>query len=447
MKLRNLLFGTMIACAFVACSNDDDPIDNGGGSGNPEGKTLLQVKPNAITTKATAAGKDFWVYVIDANGNIVGEGKANEQFELTDSRAEGNVEIIVLKNMPSSMGTPQKKSDLFKEIAFSNAEESDATNSQNTAVYKVSIMRGAINKLGYDNVPTSGVNYLDKSGEPIPAFRNVAKINLQTILIDNNFIQGGKVKYTNPQLEIKEAFILNARNASNMASQAVLTRWATTENANGVYCNGIGYDDYSKWVDEAEAENQKMYIDKITKDNYRTLVAENWSTSNICFNGYRRGLYNLIQGKLVNPIINMTDVPTSNHWNPEFSATFWTYENTNIENPTLLVVKGNFSYDQAAGTVNDPNAVKRVTMENRYYTIKVGENISAGSGLNLLDFGINSVSDIVGIRRNIAYQVELTVKGPGSKNPLFPGEDEKTYMDANVVLVGYGNVEQKPSID
>lgn len=25
MKLRNLLFGTMIACAFVACSNDDDP--------------------------------------------------------------------------------------------------------------------------------------------------------------------------------------------------------------------------------------------------------------------------------------------------------------------------------------------------------------------------------------------------------------------------------------
>ncbi len=69
MKLRNLLFGTMIACAFVACSNDDDPIDNGGGSGNPEGKTLLQVKTNAITTKATAAGKDFWVYVIDANGN------------------------------------------------------------------------------------------------------------------------------------------------------------------------------------------------------------------------------------------------------------------------------------------------------------------------------------------------------------------------------------------
>ena len=26
IELRNLLFGTMIACAFAACSNEDDPI-------------------------------------------------------------------------------------------------------------------------------------------------------------------------------------------------------------------------------------------------------------------------------------------------------------------------------------------------------------------------------------------------------------------------------------
>ena len=447
MKLRNLLFGTMIACAFVACSNDDDPVDNGGGNGNPEGKTLLQVKPNAITTKATAAGKDYWVYVIDAKGDIVGEGKANEQFELTDSRAEGNVEIIVLKNMPASMGTPAKKADLFKEITFSNDEERDATNSQNTAVYKVTIMRGAVNKLGYDNVPTSGVNYLDNSGEPIPAYRNVAMINLQTILIDNNVIQGQNVKYANPKLEIKEAFILNARNSSYMASQTVLTRWATTENKDGVYCNGIDYDDYSEWVSEAQNEKQNMYIKKIEKSNYETLVADNWNTSNTCFNGYRRGLYIDKGGELVNPTIDMSDLPNSNHWNPESSATFWTYENTDTENPTLLVVKGDFSYDKAAGTAENPDAVERVTMPNRFYTIKVGENISLGSNFKLSDFGITSAKDIVGIRRNIAYQVELTVKGPGSKNPLFPGEDEKTYMDAKVELVGYGNVEQKPSID
>lgn len=442
MKLRNLLFGTMIACAFVACSNDDDPIDNGGG--NTDGKTLLQVKPNAITTKATAAGQDFWVYVIDAEGDIVGEGKANEQFELTNSRAEGNVEIIVLKNMPKSMGTPSKKTDLFKSIDFSTAEETDLTNSQNTAVYKVSIMRGVINKLGYNNVPEAGVNYLDNSGEAIPAFRNVAMINLGAIIIEKNVIDGEQLKYTNPQLKIKEAFILNARNSSYMASQTVLTRWATTENANGVYCNGVDFDTYNEWQTEA---GDKAYIEKISSDNYKTYVNDDWDKSNTCYKGYRRGLYNLVNRQLVNPVIDLSDVPNSDKWIPTGSATFWTYENTNTENPTLLVVKGDFSYDKAAGTKDDPDAVETVTMTDRYYTIKVGENITFGSGFNTSDFGVTTASDIRGIRRNIAYQVELTVKGPGSKNPLFPGEDEKTYMNANVVLVGYGNVEQKPSID
>lgn len=54
MKLRNLLFGTMIACAFVACSNDDDPTPD---KGQPEGtaKTVLEIRSNAaLETKAGA---------------------------------------------------------------------------------------------------------------------------------------------------------------------------------------------------------------------------------------------------------------------------------------------------------------------------------------------------------------------------------------------------------
>lgn len=152
MKLRNLLFGTMIACAFVACSNDDDPVDNGGGNENPTGKTLLQVKSNAVETKAEIAGSAFRVYVIDANGDIVADGPANEAFELTDPRAEGNVDIVVLKNMPVTV-KPTKRADLFRVINFSAKEESDEGKgqdmSQNTAVYKVTIERGKKNKLGY----------------------------------------------------------------------------------------------------------------------------------------------------------------------------------------------------------------------------------------------------------------------------------------------------------
>ena len=39
MKLRNLLFGTMIACVFAACSNEDDPIPSVDPTPTPEAGT------------------------------------------------------------------------------------------------------------------------------------------------------------------------------------------------------------------------------------------------------------------------------------------------------------------------------------------------------------------------------------------------------------------------
>ena len=41
IELRNLLFGTMIACAFAACSNEDDPIPNVDPTPTPETGTAI----------------------------------------------------------------------------------------------------------------------------------------------------------------------------------------------------------------------------------------------------------------------------------------------------------------------------------------------------------------------------------------------------------------------
>ena len=51
MKLRNLMYATMIACAFASCSNDDVPTPD---NGNPdvEGGTSLALKIDQPTTKA-----------------------------------------------------------------------------------------------------------------------------------------------------------------------------------------------------------------------------------------------------------------------------------------------------------------------------------------------------------------------------------------------------------
>ena len=63
------------------------------------------------------------------------------------------------------------------------------------------------------------------------------------------------------------------------------------------------------------------------------------------------------------------------------------------------------------------------------------------------EFGIKDISEIKGVRRNIMYNLELTVKGPGSKNPLYPGDDEDTEIGVAVELIDYGMVNQNPSID
>ncbi len=64
MKLRNLMYATMIAGAFASCSNDDVPTPD---NGNPdvEGGTSLALKIDQPTTKAGAPTdilrKDFLV--------------------------------------------------------------------------------------------------------------------------------------------------------------------------------------------------------------------------------------------------------------------------------------------------------------------------------------------------------------------------------------------------
>lgn len=449
MKLRNLLYATMIACAFASCSNDDDPIDNGGNNSNLDGKTLLQVSPDVITTKANVAGDAFKVYVMDAAGKIVADGPVNEAFEITSTEAEGRVEILVLKNMPFE-GPVTTKSDLLQKISFSKSEEdnTDKANSQNTACYSVDVVRGMLNKLGYVNAPTAGVNYLDNSGKAIPAFRNVAKIWLNSVVLENNVITGEKVKYVNPKLKVREVFILNARKSSYMANGGY-GLWGTTEYAEDKsYLNGADNDEFNDWLKDAQ-DNHKdaIYIHPEADAKFESYYEEDWNTNNILFTGYRRGQWISKGGQLEEVILDAND-KNKKTWVASGSGMFFTYENTSETNPTLLVVKGDFSFDAAAGDPENPNKTERKILKDRFYTIPIGiGGLTATNTTWLKEFGIKELSEIKGVRRNIMYNLELTVKGPGSKNPLYPGDDEDTKINVAVELIQYGVVNQNPSID
>lgn len=414
----------MIACAFVACSNDDDPIDNGGGSGNVDGKTYLQVNSNAISTKAD--NDPFTVYVIDGNGNIVATGLEKTQIAL-DSKAEGNVELLMLRHV--SLTNPATKADLLQSITFSDKEEADATTSQNTAIYKVTIERGKVNKLGYVHSEDENVNDLDETTEPVPAYRNVARIHLNSVIMTDP-----NKKYKNPKLKIKEIFLLNARKYSKMAVDKTM-KWEKTEDVTGSYLIGATSDEYAKWVEDAGDKDVK-YFKSIP--SYESYFVEKWGEAgvipptNTCY-GYRRNGLNVeIRAEAPNVDNDL------NHHNFMTEGMFFAYENTDMDNPTLLVLKGDFIYTDAAG--------KEKTMPDRFYTVIMGKDLKVNK-LNLDDFGISSVEDIVGLRRNIAYGVDVTITGPGSNNPLYPGSEEETSLDAQVELVNWGFVYQQETID
>ena len=450
MKLRNLLFGTMIACAFVACSNDDDPVDNGGNNSNLNGKTLLQVSPNLLKTKADSEG--FTICVIDQNNTVVAKGLDNTVIELP-TEAEGSVEIVALKNSVDITKGTTRLDNLTAKINFTTGtEEVSGTESMNTAYFKVSIERGKFNTLGFSkedaielakakNVSEDNVKLLSNNQvEPIPAYRNIAQIYVEAIKLSDN--EAFKKKYPNAKFTPKRMYLLNGR-AQAFASVHSYDRWVQTEDKDGTsYIGGFAENIYRKYYDEAVAQDQEkenIYV-KEAPETYTQYVYEGWESLTTLYSGYARDLKD---GE--NEYVTLPRQKTGDNTRfmvPEGVNVFYTYENTNKKTPVLLVVQGDFTYKDESGA--------EIKAENHFYTIVVGKTINASS-VNYGDFGFDSLDEFNSavslVRRNIQYLITLTVSGPGAVNPFIPGSAEDTYLEATVKLVNYGKVYQEEDID
>ena len=450
MKLRNLLFGTMIACAFVACSNDDDPVDNGGNNSNLNGKTLLQVSPNLLKTKADSEG--FTICVIDQNNTVVAKGLDNTVIELP-TEAEGSVEIVALKNSVDITKGTTTLDNLTAKINFTTGtEEVSGKESMNTAYFKVSIERGKFNTLGFSEdeaielakekkVSEDNVKLLSNNQvEPIPAYRNIAQIYVEAIKLSGN--EAFKKKYPDAKFTPKRMYLLNGR-AQAFASVHSYDRWVQTEDKDGTsYIGGFTDELYEKYYAEAaeqDPDKEYIYVKEAPK-TYQQYIDNNWESSTILNSGYARDLKDG-KGEYVTLPRKATGDKTR-FMKPEGVNNFCTYENTNKKTPVLLVVQGDFTYKDASGATIEAN--------DHFCTIVVGEKFDASSvvygdfGFETLDAFKNAVSLV---RRNIQYLITLTVSGPGAVNPFIPGSAEDTYLDATVKLVPYGMVRQDEDID
>lgn len=423
MKLRNLMYATMIACAFASCSNDDVPTPD---NGNPDaqGGTSLTVKfDEAAATKAVGNIKSLSMLVFNSEGNLEVIGtKANTPAVEVGSDAVAHAELtagvkdvalIANYEVPSTL-IGQAKANVFAALnkAFDNSLEKDGELTMNSKIYEdVVVIANQKNVFGFADEPSGYVNVEGLTDEnlttPVKLYRNVAKVVLNKISARVQ-TSADKPKYSDPQLTLKEIFILQGHKNTNLMG----TGWGeyATTNVDDSWFSAYAHN--SEWVAKDEIytlSESGVDVPEETPAWIKTTITGTVSTT-VAY---------------------------------ETANSFYVYENTDMTHRTLLVVKGDFSY-QTSGE-------GRTTLTDRYYTIALGK-----------DFSVSTVSDNVasellnmrgvkaengkynGLYRNLQYDLTLTVTGPGYQTP--GGGGDPTTLDVQCMVVPFGYVNQDVEI-
>ena len=426
MKLRNLMYATMIACAFASCSNDDVPTPD---NGNPdaEGGTSLTVKfDKAADTKASGDITSLSMLVFNADGKLEVVGTkattpAVEEGSDAVAHAEltaGVKEVALIANYIVPTTGEQSligktKAEVFATLnkTFDSELEVEGTLTMNSKIYTGVVVAAEKNNVfGFATAPAGYVNVEGLTDtdlkSPVKLYRNVAKVVLNKIstkMAENS----NKPRYSDPQLVLKEIFILQGHKKTNLIGEN-WGQYATT-NVDDEWCSAYAHTD--EWTE---------------KDDLYTLVENPTVPENTP---------SWIKTTITGTVTTLNAYETAN--------SFYVYENTDLDNRTLLVVKGDFSYK-----INDTD---RKIESDRYYTIALGENFQVSAGESNVASELLALRGVTGndgkyngLYRNLQYDLTLTVTGPGYQTP--GGGGDPTALDVQCVVVPFGQVNQDVEI-
>jgi len=431
MKLRNLMYATMIACAFASCSKDDEVI-NGGETA--KGDATLNVKISVPTvTKAVADGSDssiqtLDVYVFNADGSALETTGsltgANKSEGITVSA--GTKRVVIVANASKSLATTLLA--LYNDTAAKSLENETTTNlSMNSKTYTVAVVAGKTNYLGYTaDEAKDGVALVPSEGTlnnaSVLLYRNVAKIVLSSITCNTKDASGATdAKYPNAKLKVESAFILHGNTLTKLVGGG--TAWSSTEVSPAKWFNGISNDTYTGWIATVDASKQAP------KQNY---------ISNSLDYSAKESYYG---NTLSTFTLNNEATSTSDQVK---AAQFYAYENTDNNTRTLLIVAGRFGYGATVDAASPDN------FPLRYYSVAIGHDkvSTTDQSKSLVDQNNTTVTrSINGVLRNLQYNVGLTVKGPGYETPFGPDNNADTYLNVKVEVVPFGTVSQTPVIE
>lgn len=466
MKLKNFMFATMIACAFASCSNDDE-IPTPGTDPTVEGSYLEILVKDPGLTKAEALEptdpaestiKTLTAVVFDASGKIEAI-EADTKGVGTNSRlvalTPGTKSVIVIANytLPSSVAVGGSYADLAALTSLRINEDVNAGFSMSSKVYSgITVETNKTTYLGYttttEGVKANGI-FVTEDTDGVKLYRNVAKVVLEKVSITNE--KGQFKNVSNPNLQIEDVFILNAKTTTNLVASVAdsAKHWAPTQSSVATLLGGVDKD--QSWTSAVK------------------FLLGNWDITSP-----------VLKDKVENITIGYkgTGMPT---FTEGFKSTsFYVYENgsnlaATAEPKTLLVIKGTVSYDYYNETTKQ---IERKSEPNRYYSLAIGrtgfEGVNTGTEGNPVitngfalpnapapaaaDFpiasrvaegattGINGAdaNRAYDVLRNLQYNISLTVKGMGYNEP--GGGDPQQYLDVQVRVVAFGQVNQAVEI-
>ena len=305
IELRNLLFGTMIACAFAACSNEDDPIPSVDPTPTPEAGTAdltIVVKNLTKSTQTKANGDEnakegeatiynLFVALYNEDGTFlqVSDLAVNKDEESTDSnneikyeglKAGASYRALAFANVPMEALTATANSfELTSDYYVLSGEGANGL-PMSSGISPVFTLAEGENYYGYSN--TTGGNSIE-SGKPLGLIRNVARAELSALSLDMTQVKVNNIqKYKSGTIKFvpKDVFVLHGRKKANVADQSINNNlwfnlpnrvWgniaATYETANGddYYSGTNASSSFGRFAGTVDATNYIKALSTTTK--------------------------------------------------------------------------------------------------------------------------------------------------------------------------------------
>lgn len=405
MKLQNLIYATMVACAFSACSNDDDPnIPDPALELDATFTTAFSAVGNSGSSLKSVTKADdlnnvskIGLAVFDAtSGNLTGylERNNGDKADTTACIAakSGSVKVLVIANPITGMFNGITTLDGFLDKT-SSAEINTESLLMTSKVYNLTLKVGR--NVMVKDLASSAFNGKATQDQVvefanIKVYRNVARIEVPSITVKprDGFGKGKGATFT-----LKKVFVANVCSEVRVGG---LNGVSGLFGAEQDWCSVVSKTSSLKLASETESDG--VYSKKFNEA--------------IIYTNEENGVKKTID-----------------------DTQFFVYDNASAtvigapeSKATLLVLKGDYSY------ITDAGEIKVI---DHYWTVAINNSLTDTADKDFLPH--------CGVLRNVKYVMNVTITGSGQET-IDPNSDAAS-LTANVEVVPWGQVVLDPSID